>query len=179
MSKVIIIKNLDGTCYITRPAPNMFITDLNDIRSRTRVELAEKKILKLDATDAEVLEWVRNDVTSKYPNSSSRITDDSNLPNKNSSVDIFRNAWTDDNPTETVDVEITRAHQIKKTHFRALRKPILEKLDVESMKAVEDNNTALVNAISTKKQELRDVTLLTLPDDIEQLRSFKPSCLDY
>lgn len=87
----------------------------------------------------------------------------------------FRNAWTDNYPTVTVDVDIVKAKEIKKDQMRLLRKPKLEALDVQFMQALESGSDTTV--IKTKKQELRDVTALVLPDDVEQLKAFMPDCL--
>lgn len=87
----------------------------------------------------------------------------------------FRNAWTDDNPTETVDINISKAKEIKINHMRVLRKPKLADLDVQFMIAIENGEDT--SSIVAKKQELRDVTNLLLPDDITQLKTFLPECL--
>ena len=89
----------------------------------------------------------------------------------------FRNAWTDDNPTTTVDVDITKAKDIKKNYMRQLRKPKLEALDIEFMKALETGDTQAQSSIAAKKQELRAVTDLSLPETVEELKAFLPLCL--
>ena len=88
----------------------------------------------------------------------------------------FRNAWTDDNPTTTVDVDITKAKDIKKNYMRQLRKPKLEALDIEFMKALETGDTQAQSSIAAKKQELRAVTDLSLPETVEELKAFLPLC---
>lgn len=103
--------------------------------------------------------------------SSRIITDDSLLPSDRE----FRNAWTDDNPTETVDIDIFKAQEIKKNIFRGLRKPLLEKLDIQFMQALEKGDDTA--EIITAKQELRDVTDVELPTNIEDLKTFIPKCL--
>lgn len=102
---------------------------------------------------------------------SHREIDDTQLPADR----IFRNAWTDDYPTDTVDVHVGRAQDIKYDTFRQLRKPIFEKLDVAFMLALEKGDTKTQAAIASKKQALRDITKIKLPDDVELLAAFTPS----
>lgn len=73
---------------------------------------------------------------------------------------------------------LPKAKEIQKDRFRFARKPILEKLDIEFMKALESGNTQKVQEIATKKQELRDVTNIPLPDDIEGIKNTWPSILN-
>ena len=102
---------------------------------------------------------------------SHREIDDLDIPKDR----IFRNAWTDNLPTNKIDIDMTKAKEIKKDQMRRLRKPKLEALDVQFMIALESGSDTLV--IKEKKKELRDVTTLVLPDDVEQLKSFMPDCL--
>jgi hypothetical protein len=69
--------------------------------------------------------------------------------------------------------------EIKRGVFRALRKPLLEKLDVQFMRALEDGDTATIAAIAAKKKTLRDVTLIDLSqyDTPETLNAFTPEVL--
>jgi hypothetical protein len=63
--------------------------------------------------------------------------------------------------------------------FRALRKPLLEKLDVQFMRALEDGDATTIAAIATKKKALRDITLIDLSDydTPEKLNAFIPEVL--
>lgn len=78
----------------------------------------------------------------------------------------------------TVTYNILKAKEIQKNKFRAARKPILEKLDLEFMRALESGNTQKVQEIAAKKQELRDITNISLPDDFEKLKNTWPSILN-
>ncbi len=105
-----------------------------------------------------------------------RLGEETDLPQENGLQDrTFRNAWTDDLNTDTVDIDINKAHEIKKEQLRAAREPLLKALDVEVMKALESGQD--VSALAAKKQELRDVTDLELPADIQELKEFVPDCL--
>jgi hypothetical protein len=161
-TKVIVTKRDDGGCDITIPAPNMF-----DENSKDRKLLAEKNIL-IAASDEEVLLWIKNKDAPQ-----GRLTDISNIPKDR----VFRNAWTDDNDTETVDIDIPKAQELKKDEMRRLRKPLLEALDTEFILAVEQDDENKKIIIISQKQELRDVTKLELPTDVEELKSFIPDCL--
>lgn len=74
-------------------------------------------------------------------------------------------------------LNIKKAKEIKLNKFRQARKPLLEQLDVEYMRAVETSNTAKKKSIAATKQELRDVTALKLPNDIDKLAEFWPDIL--
>ena len=71
------------------------------------------------------------------------------------------------------------ADELKRKHFRALRKPLLEKLDVEFIRALESGDTVLVATIAAKKKELRDITLMDLSrhSTPESLHAFVPDSL--
>jgi len=75
-------------------------------------------------------------------------------------------------------VNIEKAKAIHLDKFRSARKPKLDKLDVEYMKAVEVNDEAKKAAVAADKQALRDVTLTTLPDDLAGIKSTWPEILN-
>lgn len=164
IDKIIIIKNMDGTCSILHPAPEMF-----NKNSRTRIELTNTGIIL--NTDEEVLNYIINkDVPEglKF-----RIADINVLP-----VDReFRAAWTDENDGNMVDIDINKAIEIKKDVLRELRKPKLQELDVAYIRAEEIGDLNAKNEVTAKKQELRDITNLDYPTDIEELKVFLPDCL--
>ena len=101
---------------------------------------------------------------------SHREIDDSQLPEDR----VFRDAWTDDLPTDTVDVDIIKAKAIKLDRFRVLRKPLLEKLDVDYLLAIEKGDKAAQLAVAAQKLVLRDITKIVLPDDVDTLAAFTP-----
>jgi hypothetical protein len=75
-----------------------------------------------------------------------------------------------------ITVDMTKAREIKRDMIRAERKPLLEKLDVEFMRAQEAGDTALQQEIAAKKQALRDATVdpvidaATTPDELKAVR---------
>lgn len=77
----------------------------------------------------------------------------------------------------SVIVNIDKAKEIWLDHYRRARTPLLASLDVDFMRAVESNNTALQKEIATKKQALRDVTKTELPDSLEGIKNTWPEIL--
>jgi hypothetical protein len=83
-----------------------------------------------------------------------RVTVRENLPKDR----YFRNAWTDHNPTETVDVDMAKARNIHREEMRMARQPQLSALDVEYQRVDERGDSKLKAVVAGRKQELRDVT---------------------
>lgn len=77
----------------------------------------------------------------------------------------------------SISINITKAKAIKLDGFRAKRAPKLAALDLAFMRAVEQADTAECARIAAEKQALRDVTKVTLPDDLEALKAFTPDAL--
>lgn len=77
----------------------------------------------------------------------------------------FRNAWRL-NQLDEVIIDFEKAKQITKNRLRLQRKPLLDALDIEFIRAIEKGqNTA---KIQEEKQRLRD-----LPDLVEQAKSLQ------
>lgn len=68
----------------------------------------------------------------------------------------FRNAWVLNGPV--IEVDMDKAREIFRNKLRQDRKPLLDKLDADYMKALESADTDLQATIATQKQALRDVT---------------------
>ena len=83
----------------------------------------------------------------------------------------FRSAWHFDG--DAVEVVMAKALEIQKNNLREERKPLLEALDVDTMKTLETGGD--VSAIAAQKQALRDVTDdprlagATTPDELKTL----------
>ena len=77
----------------------------------------------------------------------------------------------------SIIINIAKAKAIKLDALRAERAPKLDALDVAFMRAVEQGDTAECARIAAEKQALRDVTKVTLPDDVAALKDFKPDIL--
>ena len=71
---------------------------------------------------------------------------------------------------------MTKAREIKRDQLRDERKPLLEQLDVQFMRAQEQGDQAKADEIAAKKQALRDVTedpaidAATTPDELKAVR---------
>jgi hypothetical protein len=77
----------------------------------------------------------------------------------------------------SISINITKAKAIKLDALRAERAPKLAALDLAFMRAVEQGDTSKQASIAAEKQALRDVTKVTLPDDLTALKDFKPDIL--
>jgi len=66
----------------------------------------------------------------------------------------FRGAWAFNEAV--IEVDMAKARDIHKDNLRAERKPRLEALDVDYMKALEAGSGT--DAIATQKETLRDIT---------------------
>lgn len=87
-------------------------------------------------------------------------------------------AWRIDS-AGNITLDRAAAEELKRSQFRALRKPLLEKLDVKFMRALEEGDTVTVAAVGASKKVLRDVTLIDLSpyDTPETLNAFIPEVL--
>lgn len=147
MSKVIVFKKTDGGCGIITPSPKNFKEVENaETGDVDLVPLTLEEHANLSVPQG--LEW--------------RICDVSDLPSKR----IYRNAWTDNNPTSTVDVEMSRAREIQMGLIRVKRDEKLAELDIEQLKGVD---------VTAQKEVLRnipqtfDLTVAQTPDELEVL----------
>ena len=77
----------------------------------------------------------------------------------------------------SIRINIDKAKAIKLDQFRAERAPKLAALDVAFVRALEQGDTAEQSRIVAEKQALRDVTKVTLPEDVAVLKDFKPDIL--
>ena len=103
---------------------------------------------------------------------------------------FFFSAWEYDssNPALPIKINVEAAHEIWKDEWRREREPILKRLDVEWMRALERGDTALSAELAGKKQVLRDVTNTQLPEPQEgesidsfsqRVREVRPECLNW
>lgn len=74
--------------------------------------------------------------------------------------------------------DIARVKSIHLDKFREARKPKLAALDVDYMKAIEVEDGVKAAQIAIKKQELRDITKIPLPDDLAGIKSTWPDILN-
>lgn len=74
-------------------------------------------------------------------------------------------------------VNIKKAKAIHLDKFRSVRTPLLAILDISFMRAVESGNADLQKEIASKKQALRDVTSIVLPNTLEGIKATWPEVL--
>ena len=75
-----------------------------------------------------------------------------------------------------ISIDMNKAKEIWKDYLRYDRAPILEKLDLEFIKALESGNTEEQDKIKKTKQDLRDVTAdprIVKASSPEELKSLK------
>ena len=90
----------------------------------------------------------------------------------------FRNAWVYSNGIVSHDMGKCRA--IHRANLRSIRAPLLVKLDVEYMRALEAGDQSQCSAIAAKKNSLRDVTddpAIDSASTPEELKTIIPKCL--
>lgn len=90
----------------------------------------------------------------------------------------FRDAWKD---TGKIDVDMVKARDIQRDRIRAKRKPKLEALDIEYMKAHEKADVLAMNRIVAQKQALRDAPAhpdIEAAQTPEALKNVWPAGLD-
>jgi hypothetical protein len=76
------------------------------------------------------------------------------------------------------EFNIGKAKAIHLDKFRKARTPLLAKLDVDYMRAIEVEDSVKASAIAVQKQELRDVTKITLPDTLPEIKEVWPTILN-
>jgi hypothetical protein len=89
--------------------------------------------------------------------------------------EYFRNAWRYQNGAAVIDIE--SAQEIQRDKWRLARAPLLAKLDIDFMRAVETHDTDEQDRIAGEKQALRDVTETVLPSDPAGIKSAWPEIL--
>ena len=72
-----------------------------------------------------------------------------------------------------ITIDINKAKDVYKDMLRSARKPVLEDLDLQFMRAVETGNTTLQAEIAAKKQALRDVTTDPNIDKVKNTEDFR------
>jgi hypothetical protein len=74
--------------------------------------------------------------------------------------------------------DIAACKSIHLDRFRAARTPLLAKLDIDYMRALEVEDSVKASAIAVAKQELRDVTKTPLPDTLPEIKAVWPTILN-
>lgn len=95
-----------------------------------------------------------------------------------SKLRYLRGAWKVDDSGQ-IFFDRNKGEELKKEQFRNLRKPLLEKLDVQFMRALEVGDTSTIQIVTQKKSELRDITSVDFSnyDTPQKLHEFIPDLL--
>jgi hypothetical protein len=75
------------------------------------------------------------------------------------------------------EVALSFSKEAQKNRWRAKRKPLLQSLDIEFMKAIETENKEEISRIAGIKNELRDVTEIEMPETVDEIMEFWPDIL--
>ncbi len=123
------------------------------------------------------LMWVRSKDVPPLPDGSPRPSFIKTL-DESKKMSLFFEAWAL-NRSGDLMLDRGKAENLKREQFRRLRKPLLEALDVQFMRAIEDGDTSTTASVAAKKKKLRDVTLIDLSpyDTPEKLNAFTPEVL--
>lgn len=92
-----------------------------------------------------------------------------------SDISLFPEAFKIINGQIKIDYET--AKELQRNKWRQARKILLEKLDVEFMRALENGDILNQKRIADKKQELRDVTKTPMIDDLNTILLTWPNLL--
>ena len=162
MNNRIVHLDDDGRLCITAAVPEMF-----DPESGQRKQLEAQGIHL--SNDSEVMHFIISRIVP--PGRNYRVVHEDELPRFRD----FRDAWIHDGKTITHDM--AKANNIKRDMFRALRKPLLEALDVAYLEADEKNDHEEKKSVAARKQALRDITKFQDLNDINELREYMPDIL--
>jgi fructosamine-3-kinase len=72
---------------------------------------------------------------------------------------------------------ISISTEVQKNKWREKRAILFSKLDVEFLISLETNDESKKSEIISKKQQLRDVTKLEMPNTVEEINLFWPDIL--
>lgn len=104
-----------------------------------------------------------------------RVIDDTEFAEQLSDRE-FRDAWRFCDK-QGIRVDLDAAKEIHKDRIRVKRKPLLEALDVDYIRALESGDSAASTRIVKRKQQLRDLTAapeIANAKTVDELRQFKP-----
>ena len=94
-------------------------------------------------------------------------------------ANYLTDAWLINEEDGSIYFDRSKGIELKKKQFRFLRKSLLEKLDVDFMKALEIADSTAISEIVAKKQVLRNITNIDMSeyDTPQKLHEFIPDLL--
>lgn len=105
--------------------------------------------------------------------------DDATIPAPKSTARLFRNSWIEHNGASVVH-DMIKAREIHMARIREERDKELKRLDIEYIRADEQNNVAEKTRLASEKQTLRDLPQtfdLSSALDVDQLKALWPAGL--
>ena len=135
-------------------------------------------------TEEEALEYIlKKDIPArvwhpdyKYNRQIYRIVKRDKIPKDQT----YRNAWRlSDTEEELITIDTEKAIEVWKTKMRVAREPILNRLDTEFFRALEDGDTDRQKHITRTKKLLRDVTQLPELENAKTVQEIEAVWPDY
>lgn len=113
-------------------------------------------IMRLIDDQGDITDCVNRELAAWHQNERSKVVSWREIQEADIPTDrTFRGAWED---TGSITVDMPKAREIHRNRLREARKPKLEALDREYLKADEAENLTLKIQIASQKQVLRDIT---------------------
>jgi hypothetical protein len=152
MEKIVYTDPLSGNVVVVHPAPEWLSAEGNT------VELCAQKSVPEGVT------W--------------RIINENDIPQDRT----FRNAWTDEFDTPTVDINLDKAKAIHLEKLRLERNELLSKEDKNYMISLERGLVEEAKEIAERKQQLRDMPVVAKEEmnninSAEELKQYYPDIL--
>lgn len=140
-----------------------------------------KIIVPIDGIEAEDELTRLKEHSQDYPNN---VLDSARIVIREDTIPedrLFRNAWTDEYDTPTVDINIDKAKDIHMSRIREMRDRALEDSDKEFMVKLSKGEDT--SNIVTMKNTLRDIPQTVQPDienikTVEELKAYWPEGLE-
>lgn len=190
----IVLKNSDGTCAIMEPRPNCIIEEIvsstvqetyyedEEVIENIETENGIEQVITVRGVE-KVRDKIIEEVIQRFmtleeiiekdvpKNVEYRIVDISKIPSDRQ----FRNAWTDDFDTDTVDVDMNKARDIHMNNIRAARSKKFIELGFPNKLNPELEKTIISEEIRETLQVLRDIsqnldlTIAETPEELSQI----------
>jgi len=127
----------------------------------------------------ELLQNVKNNVIEIY--GAGKVIERNELPyfypNFINAINLKEDFENEDSIQNSIIYDVNKAKEILKDMWREVRLPLLQALDTEYIIALEKNDTNKLEEVAFKKQQLRDVTDLEIPNDFNEIQNFWPEFL--
>lgn len=163
--QIIVFKNLNGSCGVIHPSPKAVKLNIIKINQDAIEEHEEQledgqlvkkqRVVQIEVEQKVLVPMTIEEIAAKdVPEGCPwRIVDIGRLPQNRE----FRDAWTDDLDTDTVDINMPKARDIHLTNIRAARAQKFIELGFPHKLDSEVEEAFLSKQIRNKLQALRDI----------------------